>query len=71
MEFQENLNNKVTNLDELIVWHNKYLNRVLFRYRNIFFFINQNFKTVIQIVPLFVIEVHSTRYELCLLRSYS
>jgi len=31
IEFQENLHNKVTNLDELILWHNKYMNRVLFR----------------------------------------
>eukprot|EP00088_Acartia_fossae_P012325 TRINITY_DN16353_c0_g1_i10.p1 TRINITY_DN16353_c0_g1~~TRINITY_DN16353_c0_g1_i10.p1 ORF type:complete len:982 (+),score=253.08 TRINITY_DN16353_c0_g1_i10:307-2946(+) len=31
MEFQDYLNKKVTNLDELMFYHNKYLNRVLFR----------------------------------------
>ena len=32
LEFQENLNNKVTSLDELIEVHNKYINKALFRY---------------------------------------
>jgi hypothetical protein len=32
--FQDNLKNRVTCLDELISYHNKYLNRVLFRYIN-------------------------------------
>jgi len=31
MEFQENLTNKVSSLDDLINYHTKYLNRVLFR----------------------------------------
>jgi len=53
MEFQDNLCRKVTNVDDLIMFHNKYINRVLFRC-----LLNQKAASVMKIIKSIFLAIN-------------